>query len=73
MTYVQALISAELRPQGLNILDHLIQKRLAFDQDGVFADRESLPPPTPKDAMASLKFMPTSEIPGRTKSSFAES
>jgi hypothetical protein len=41
--------------------------------DGVFADRESLPPPTPKDAMASLKFMPTSEIPGRTKSSFAES
>ena len=138
MTYVQALISAELRPQGLNIWDHLIQKRLAFggpvfngpakflwknevvfhdycfvitytredliDElireaesasveevcmisfipfrgnpalirllDGVFADRESLPPPTPKDAMASLKFMPTSEIPGRTKSSFAES
>jgi uncharacterized protein involved in tolerance to divalent cations len=30
MTYVRALISAELRPQGLNILDHLIQKRLAF-------------------------------------------
>src|ERR1700694_1826923 len=30
MTYVQALISAELRSQGLNILDRLIRKRFAF-------------------------------------------
>jgi hypothetical protein len=28
--YLQVLISAELRVQGLNILRHLIEKRLAF-------------------------------------------
>ena len=135
MTYLQALISAELRPQGLNILDHLINKRLAFGGpvfngpakflwknevvfhdycfivtytredlkaelireaeaasveevcmisfipfegnpalvrllDSVFAERDTAPRPKPKDAIASLKFMPTEEIPSRTKSSF---
>jgi len=30
MQYYQVLISAEIRPQGLNILEHLLSKRLAF-------------------------------------------
>jgi hypothetical protein len=30
MKYLQVLISAELRVQGINILTHLIKKRLAF-------------------------------------------
>src|SRR5882672_9882267 len=30
MQYYQVLISAEIRPQGLNILDHLISKQLVL-------------------------------------------
>jgi hypothetical protein len=30
MTYVQVLISAELAPRGLNIIDHVMNKQLAF-------------------------------------------
>ena len=135
MKYLQVLISAELRVQGINILTHLIKKRLAFggpvfngpakflweneivehdycyvvtytredlkDQltaeaervsaeevcmisfipfegnaaltrllDSAFSDRETLPEPSPKDAIAHLAFMPTAEIALHTKSSF---
>jgi hypothetical protein len=30
MQYYQVLISAEIRPQGLNILEHLISKQLVL-------------------------------------------
>jgi len=135
--YLQVLISAELRVQGLNILQHLIDKRLAFGGpvlngparflwkgelvehdycyivtvtrddlkddlireaervsvedvcmisfipldgnaalirllDDAFDRRETAAPLVPKDAMAALTFVPSSDIPGRTHDSFGD-
>ena len=135
--YLQVLISSELRVQGLNILQHLIEERLAFggpvltgpakflwkgevvehdyayivtvtredlkDQliaeaervsvedvcmisfiafegnaalirllDDAFDDRETAGPVVPKDAMAALTFVPSSEIATRTHDSFGD-
>lgn len=137
MSYLQVFISAELRTQGLRILDHLLEKRLIFGGpvlngpakflwkaeivehdycyivsytrddlrhdlireaervsveevcmisfiqfeanpalsrllDDAFDGRETAPTPKPKDAEAALTFVPSNEIPMRTKDSFGD-